>query len=63
MTIMSEALQGISKHIFATEAHGRKDENKIVMATESTEEHEKIKAIKNQTKVAILSQSLQKYLL
>ena len=26
-----------------TEMHGRKDESKILMATESTEEHEKIK--------------------
>jgi hypothetical protein len=28
-----------------TEIHGRKDEGKIVMATESTEEHGKIKPI------------------
>jgi hypothetical protein len=28
----------------ATGAHGRKDENKILMATESTEEHGKIKS-------------------
>ena len=28
-----------------TEIHGRKDESKIVMATESTEEHGKIKPI------------------
>jgi len=27
-----------------TETHGRKDEDKIVMATESTEEHGKIKS-------------------
>jgi len=27
------------------EIHGRKDENKILMATESTEEHGKIKSI------------------
>ena len=28
-----------------TEMHGRKDDNKIVMATESTEEHGKIRSI------------------
>ena len=33
---------GPRKH---TEIHGRKDEDKIVMATESTEEHGKIKPI------------------
>ena len=38
-------LQHNIKIIFATEIHGRKDENKILMATESTEEHGKIKSI------------------
>jgi len=28
-----------------TEIHGRKDEGKIIMATESTEEHGKIRSI------------------
>ena len=49
LTIMSRVWLGPPRHqkSFATEAHGKqriKDENKILMATESTEEHGKIKS-------------------
>jgi acyl-CoA hydrolase len=36
---------GRSRHPFATQAHEIIDGNKIIMATESTEEHGKIKSI------------------